>query len=122
MAHHITDGVAAVRELHLETVDVEDAARPDLVLGEGAFGEAGVARIVIAEYEIALHGRSGQVVLTHAVAVIGEGGNGVLDVINGVAEVLTCGLGNLDRAGFPVQGGVLICVGHRSSRVRSSRP
>ena len=81
MAHHVSDGGTAVGKLDLQTVDVEDAAGPHHVLGEGTLGKARVARVIIPEHEVALLRRAGEMVLKCTVAVIRERGDGVLDAV-----------------------------------------
>ena len=93
MAHHVSDGGAAVGKLDLQAVDVEDAAGPHHVLGEGALGKARIARVVVPEHEVALLGRPGEMVLKRTVAIIGERSDGVLDTIERGADILLrCGL------------------------------
>ena len=94
VAHHVADGHTAVGQLHAQAVHVEDAAGPGHVLGERALGEVSVARVVVAEDEVALLGRTGEVVQARAVAVVGEGPDGLAHVVEGRLLLVLIGIGH----------------------------
>ena len=51
MAHDVTTGRMAVRQLHLQRVDIEDLAGPRKLLGQDLLVQTGIALIVVAEHE-----------------------------------------------------------------------
>ena len=90
VTNDVANRIATVGQLDAQAVDVEDAAGPGHVLGERALRKSSVARIVVSKHELALLRSSRKMVLARTVTVIGEGGNGITNVIYGIVKVGSC--------------------------------
>ena len=87
MTHDVADSGATVGQLHLQSVDREDLARPDGVLGERVLGKGGVTWVVVPAHEVTTLGSAALVVVPTAAAFNRKGRRGVNHVISSGPDV-----------------------------------